>query len=114
MNEFAEHLNEVFAEFGQVKLKRMFGGYGVYHNGIMFALVVDGQLYLKADDTTKNDFIEKSLPAFEYQRENKTIKMSYYRAPDDIMDDYQQAAIWARNAFDVAKRTYRPRKKKKR
>ena len=54
MSEFVEYLNEVFAEFGAIQSKKMFGGYGIYHDGVMFALVSDDTLYLKADETTRN------------------------------------------------------------
>lgn len=41
MNEFITHLTDVFEHFGPIHAKRMFGGYGVYHQGLMFALVAD-------------------------------------------------------------------------
>jgi DNA transformation protein len=47
--EFIEFLHEVFESFGPIQAKRMFGGYGIYHDGLMFSLVIDNQLYLKSD-----------------------------------------------------------------
>ena len=49
MSEYVEYLKEVFSEFGSVEPRRMFGGYGIFHKGLMFALVADNALYLKAD-----------------------------------------------------------------
>jgi len=49
MSEFVEYLNEVFADFGVIRYRKMFGGYGIYHNDLMFGLVADDQLYLKTD-----------------------------------------------------------------
>ncbi len=89
----------------------MFGGYGIYHNGIMFALVADNTLYLKADESTKNLFESKDLPQFEYERKDKTIKMSYYLAPDEIFDDREEAAIWASHAYEAAVNTQKSKKK---
>jgi len=111
MSEFINHLDVIFREFGPVTSKKMFGGYGLYHQGIMFALVADDQLYLKADNAVEKYFTEKSLPAFEYQKGTKIIKMSYFLAPDEIMDDSELAAIWASRSFDAAKRNYKPKKK---
>ncbi len=45
-NEFVEHLNEVFRLFGAIHSKQMFGGYGIYHQGLMFGLVANDTLYL--------------------------------------------------------------------
>ena len=47
---FATHLQDAFRRFGPVDVRRMFGGLGVYREGLMFALVVDEVLYLKADE----------------------------------------------------------------
>lgn len=80
----------------------MFGGYGIYHDGLMFALVTDDTLYLKADETTKQQFIDKNLTPFEYDKGNKTIQMSYYLAPEEIYDDPEEAVYWAKLAWQVA------------
>jgi len=114
MSEFVKYLDVVFREFGTITSKKMFGGYGVYHQGIMFALVADDQLYLKTDNVNEKYFIEKSLAQFEYQKGDKVVKMSYFLAPDDIMDDAEQAMIWGTRSFDAAKRAHRKTNKKPR
>jgi len=101
-NEFIDFLNEVFEEFGPIEARRMFGGYGIYHDGIMFALVEDNTLYLKADESTKSHFESRDLPQFKYERKDKMVKMSYYLAPDEIFDDRKGAAIWASRAYKAA------------
>ena len=80
----------------------MFGGHGIYHDGVMFALVANDTLYFKVDDSTKQQFIDKSLPAFEYDKGNKKVQMSYYLAPVEIYDDPQQAVYWAKLAYQAA------------
>ena len=104
MSEFVEYLTEVFVDFGPIQTRKMFGGYGIYHQGVMFGLVADDTLYLKVDDTIKPYFETKGLPPFEYDKGDKVVKMSYHVAPDDILDDPQEAAIWAQRSFDVAAR----------
>jgi DNA transformation protein len=101
-NEFIELLKEVFEEFGPIEARSMFGGYGIYHDSVMFALVADNTLYLKANDSTKSHFESRDLPQFEYERKDKTVKMSYYLAPDEIFDDREEAAIWASYAYEAA------------
>lgn len=104
MSEFVAFLTEVFAQFGAIQTRKMFGGYGVYRDGTMFGLVADDSLYLKADATIAHHFESLGLGQFEYSKGGKLVKMSYYLAPAEIFDDAEQAAVWARRSFDVALR----------
>lgn len=104
MNEFIDHLRDVFREFGPIEARRMFGGHGVYHDGLMFGLIVDETLYLKADGVNAAHFREQQLPQFEYLRRGKPTRLSYYRAPDVVLEDPAEAARWARRAFEAALR----------
>lgn len=114
MSEFVEYLHEVFERIGPIGIRKMFGGYGVYREGLMFGLVVDDTLYLKADAANARYFVEQGLAPFEYRKHGRTIRMSYYQAPDGIMDDREQAAIWARRSVAAALRSRAPRKKSRR
>ena len=89
----------------------MFGGYGIYHQGIMFALVVDDTLYLKADTALAGQFIARGLPMFTYEKGGRTIGISYYMAPDEALEDPAELRRWAIQSFEVALRD-RPVKRK--
>ena len=104
MSEFTDYLQEVFASFGPIRARRMFGGYGIYHDGVMFALVADDTLYLKADADTREHFLTRGLDAFKYNKNGKTVTMSYYLAPEEILDDAEMACEWAQQAYAVALR----------
>ena len=110
MSEFVDFLDEVFARFGRIQTRRMFGGHGLYHEGVMFGLVADEVLYLKADINNAQYFEALDLPPFQYSRGERRISMSYFQAPEAIYDDLELAALWARRSFDVA---YRSRKRNK-
>ncbi|MEX1033592.1 MAG: TfoX/Sxy family protein [Cellvibrionaceae bacterium] len=105
MSEYAEYLREVFSPFGPITIRRMFGGFGVYHEGLMFGLVADDRLYLKTDSENLSFFEAEGLEPFEYNKKGKMVKMSYHRAPDEIMDDQEQAVIWARRSYEAALRS---------
>lgn len=113
MSEFVEHLVEVFQQFGTVRARRMFGGYGVYHDDLMFGLVADDTLYLKADNQSAKLFEGKGLSRFEYVKNGKSMKMSYYLAPEEIFDDPDAATLWAQHAFAAALRSRKPARKAK-
>lgn len=106
-SEFVDNLHEVFALFGPISARRMFGGYGIYHDGLMFALVADDVLYLKADPVAKAAFVDLGLPPFEYMKNGKSTKMSYHLAPEEIYDDPEAARDWAKLAYGAALRAAR-------
>ena len=108
MSEFVEYLEEVFQEFGAVRSRRMFGGYGIYHDDLMFGLVADDVLYLKADDQSAKLFEEKDLAPFEYVKNGKSMRMSYFMAPETIFDDPDVAKEWAQVAYSAALRAKSP------
>ena len=104
MSEFVDHLAEQFRAFGPVTIRRMFGGHGVFRDGLMFGLVFDDALYLKADERNRAMFESCGLPRFEYTKQRKRILLSYYLAPEEALDDPHKLAQWARHAFDAALR----------
>lgn len=118
MSEFVSTLHDVFERLGPIRLRKMFGGYGVYHQDAMFGLTADDVLYLKADAENVSYFEQKGLKQFEYLKNEKIVKMSYYLAPDEIFDDRDEAALWARRSLaasgrgQTAKKVRRPPRKK--
>lgn len=104
MSEFVAYLKEVFEEFGPVQTRRMFGGHGLFYDGLMFGLVADDTLYLKGDDATAPHFESRGLSRFEYSRAGRAVYLSYYMAPEEIFDNPGEAAKWARRAFEAALR----------
>lgn len=104
-SEFVEYLAEVFETFGPITSRRMFGGYGIYRDGLIFGIVADDVLYLKADDDSAEAFAERGLSKFEYTKQGKRMQMSYYAAPEEIFDDPDEARAWATLAFEAALRS---------
>ncbi|MCG8432881.1 MAG: TfoX/Sxy family protein, partial [Gammaproteobacteria bacterium] len=84
--------------------RAMFGGYGIYIDKVMFALVADDELYLKVDDLNKTRFTDAGLEAFTYLKQGKPFKMSYFQAPADAMEEPEEMREWARSAIDAALR----------
>ena len=83
----------------------MFGGAGLYSGGVMFGLVSDGLIHLKADATTVPRFETEGCRPFEYgTKTGRRAIMSYWRLPDRLYDDPDMLAQWARQALEVALR----------
>ena len=111
MSEFSDNLHEVFDRFGRIAVRRMFGGHGVFHDGRMFGLVAQERLYLKADAQSVALFEALRLPAFEYLRKGNVARLGYYEAPAEVFEDRDEAARWARIAWDAVLRSGTPPRK---
>jgi DNA transformation protein len=111
--EFADFIVEQMAGFGPVSARPMFGGFGVYRDGVMFALIFDDTLYLKADATSRQEFEAEGLGPFVYgTKKGKNTAMSYWRAPERCLEDADEMAIWSRKAHAAALRAAAPKRKR--
>ena len=83
----------------------MFSGAGVFADGLMIALVVDGVIFLKADVQTIPDFEREGLRPFSYKTRTGTRMLtSYWRMPERLYDEPDELADWARRAMETARR----------
>jgi DNA transformation protein len=83
----------------------MFGGAGLYADGVMFGLVADGVIHLKTDAATVPGFEAEGCRPFEYgTRAGRRAIISYWRLPDRLYDDPEELGQWARQAVEVARR----------
>lgn len=101
-DSFRIFVEELFAVFGPVSIRNMFGGGGVFHDGIMFAIIANEMLYLKVDDSNRPDFEAEGMGPFAYTAKGKTATMSYWEVPERLYDDADEFAIWAAKAYAVA------------
>jgi DNA transformation protein and related proteins len=99
------HIVELFAAFGPVSVRRMFGGAGIFADGLMIGLVADGVIYLKADEPGQAAFTAEGLGPFTYGKANKRVVMSYWRMPERLYDDPDELARWAADALAAARRS---------
>jgi DNA transformation protein len=104
--DFIEHLLDQLAGWGGVNARRMFGGWGLYRAGVMFGLVADDVLYLKADDANRPAFEDAGMKPFSYQRAGKpAVIMSYWECPPDALDSAETLIALARDAHAAALRS---------
>ncbi len=102
---FAQYVVGQMAGFAPVQAKAMFGGFGIYLDGLMFALIIEEQLYFKADDQSVALFTDRGLEPFRYETKKGTkSSLSYYQAPPEVYDEADEMAKWARLGYDCAVR----------
>jgi DNA transformation protein len=114
MSDFIVLALEIMAGLGNVRARRMFGGHGIFHDDVMFALVVDDVLYLKANDASRAAFVARGLRPFSYAARGKTVSLQYYETPAETWDDAEEMLPWARLALDAARQAATDRRPRKR
>lgn len=101
----ADTIQELFAGFGAVSVRRLFGGAGLFADGVMFGLVSGGEIYLKADEATAPRFAAEGCRPFEYgTKTGRRAIASFRKLPERLYDDADELAEWARQAVAVARR----------
>jgi DNA transformation protein and related proteins len=100
----AASIAELFSPFAPVRLRKMFGGHGIYADGLFFALESGGEIFLKTDAETEAIFAEAGSHTFSYDRAGKTMRMAYWRMPETAFDDPDELTRWCGLALDAAHR----------
>lgn len=95
-------VEDLFAGILPIRVRRMFGGLGLFDGPLMFALVADGELYFKTNDETAALFAEAGGHAFSYARKGKLATMGYWTPPESIFDDAEELRRWTALALRVA------------
>jgi DNA transformation protein and related proteins len=112
-----DFIAELFAPFGSVAVRRMFGGAGLFCEGLMFGLVFDGAIFLRVDDASIPDFEREGSKPFVYTRAKSAGRvgrhsLSYWRLPERLYDDPEELVSWAQRALEIARlRKATPRKR---
>lgn len=100
--EYLVFLLDSLSVLGVVSARRMFGGYGIYKNGLMFAIVVEDVLYLKTSPASVGAYQARALPPFTYQKQGKLCRIAYYQCPEEALEDPEEMLKWAGLAFEAA------------
>jgi DNA transformation protein and related proteins len=104
-DSFAEFLREQLAPLGHLTMRRMFGKTGVFCDGVMLGMVADNTLYLRVDDHNRAIFEEaEAFPPLNYEKQGRTLDLSFWRAPERLFDEAGEFVEWARAALAAAHR----------
>jgi DNA transformation protein len=103
---YIDFVRDLLAHFEPLRIRRMFGGAGVYSGELFFAILADDTLYLKVDDNTRADCEARRLLPFRYRsKQGKTMTMGYYPLPADVLEDPEELRAWATRAVEAADRS---------
>jgi DNA transformation protein len=98
---------------GPVTAKAMFGGVGLYCQGLFFALIADDTLYLKVDDITRPEFERVGSRPFRPYGDD-AYEMQYYELPADVLEDRSALLPWVQRAIEAARRKVAGKRKRPR
>lgn len=98
-------LDDVFRQIEGITSKPMFGGYGFYRDGIIFAIIADGKLYFKVGESNRKDYEEHGSRPFTYAMKNgKKTTLSYWELPVDIMEDGDELEKWIDKSVEESRK----------
>jgi len=113
--DYQNYLIDLFASFGRIVIKRMFGAIGLYAGDVMFGLVADEIIYLKITERDRKLYEDEGSKPFGYRvksRDDRTVIPSYFSLPERLYDEPEELALWARRAYEAAAAS--PRNEEKR
>jgi DNA transformation protein len=109
--DYLEYVKDQLAGAGTVTVRKMFGGAGIYLDGVIFGLIAYDTLYLKVDDTNRPDFEAAGMGPF-VPFEDRPFAMQYYEVPAEVLEDSEELGLWAGKAVQVSLRKKAGKKKK--
>jgi DNA transformation protein len=99
---FVDHCVELLSPLGTVRVKRMFGGWGLYIDELFMAIVASERLYLKAAPEARELFAAAGCEPFVYSSDGQSVALGYWSAPADALDSPALMLPWARLALQAA------------
>lgn len=100
---FKDFVTELLSGVGPVTIRNMFGGAGVYADGVMFAILAEDTLYLKTDAVSAFAYASEGMRAFKYTpRGREPVALSYWEVPPRLLEEPEELASWAREAHRIA------------
>jgi len=98
---FKTYVLDQLGDVGDITAKSMFGGVGLYHNGVFFGILAHDKLYLKVGAVNVAEYERVGMAAFRASRSRRGTSR-YREVPVSILESPIDLAVWARKAIAVA------------
>ena len=99
---FKQFVLDQLAAVPELRAKAMFGGHGLYQADRFFGILMDGQLYLKTDEQTRQAYLDRGMGPFIYEKARRTMTMNYFEVPPEVLENSPELAAWAHRAIQVS------------
>ena len=103
-NTFAEYVvHDLLGHIDGVTARAMFGGHGIYKDGVIFAIIADDELYFKVDESNRAQYEARGSHPFVYAKGgHKSTTMSYWLVPQDILEDKDRLREWVEQSVAIS------------
>ena len=98
--DYITYLHDQLSDLGDILGKKMFGGYGFFHEGKMFAMFGYGAFGLKVDDSNRQDYLDEDMEPLSTKSSSKS--MPYYEVPVTVIEDRSKLKEWASKSIAIA------------
>lgn len=103
-SEFHDHvIYDLFGDDSHITSRKMFGGYGLYQDRIIFGIIVENTLYFKVGESNKAQYEEYGSKPFQYSNSNKEVTMSYFEVPEAICEDREELLRWVDESVRISR-----------
>jgi len=109
---FVQKVLALLTPHGDIRARSMFGGHGLYLDGMMFALIAYDRLFFKTDAETRPRFVRTGSKPFSFMRAGKEMVTSYYEAPPRTMNSARAIMPWMELATIAARGAQKAKKAK--
>lgn len=100
---YVDYILDTLQSFGNIRLKKMFGSYGLYKDTIFFAIISDDTLYFKVGHGDQHFYEKHGSKPFTYTKKNgQSINLSYWEVPADILENREKLALWIERSLCAA------------
>ena len=101
-DSFTNYVLDQLTALEGLRAKAMFGGHGLYHHEVFFAIVMAGRLYLNTNTRTQAAFLKRGMSPFIYRKGPETMALKYFEVPADVLEDRTALVQWAKTAIKTA------------
>ena len=101
-DSFKAFVLDQLSALSELRARAMFGGHGLYSGDRFFGILDEGRVFFKVDDITRAAYVSRGMPPFTYEMKGRVMTMSYYEVPPDVLEDRNEAFVWANQAIQVA------------
>lgn len=101
-NDFIQFVLDQLSGWGNVHVKRMFGGAAIYQGELAFGMIANDVVFLKVDDSNKDKFLQEGSLPLQPFKSNDTV-LSFYNVPPNIFEDSYEFIKWAKESLEIQK-----------
>lgn len=104
-NAFLHECIEAISRVAPVTYRRIFHGFGIYYQGVQFALVINDQLYFRSDEFSRGLFLAKKMVAFMPSR-IEALESHFFQLPHEVLTHPAELRHWMRISVEAAQNNY--------